>query len=159
MKHSILTLALLLFSVANAGAYEKQSININVNGQQRNMVVFTPNSLPPKSPLFIVTHGMNQDPEYQYGSDKMYEMIDTAKFVVTYLRSDGNTWDIGGTKDQNFVIKTIDEMASRYDIDKDRVYWSGFSTYPWYLGSRLDITLSYACRSVALTFSVPCPTG
>jgi poly(3-hydroxybutyrate) depolymerase len=110
-----------------ASAYKKQSININVNGQQRNMVVFTPNSLPAKSPLFIVTHGMNQDPEYQYGSDKMYEMIDTAKFVITYLRSDGSTWDVGGTKDQNFVIKTIDEMASRFDIDKERVYWSGFS--------------------------------
>ena len=75
------------------------------------MVVFTPTTLPAHSPLFIVTHGMNQDPEYQYGSDKMYEMIDTAKFVIAYLRSDGNTWDIGGTKDQNFVIKTIDEMA------------------------------------------------
>lgn len=108
-------------------AYKKQSINITVNGKQRNMVVFTPNTLPAKSPLFIVTHGMNQDPEYQYGSDKMYEMIDTAKFVITYLRSDGNTWDIGGTNDQNFVIKTIDEMATRYDIDKERVYWSGFS--------------------------------
>jgi poly(3-hydroxybutyrate) depolymerase len=70
---------------------------------------------------------MNQDPEYQYGSDKMYEMIDTAKFVITYLRSDGSTWDVGGTKDQNFVIKTIDEMATRFNIDKDRVYWSGFS--------------------------------
>ena len=127
MRHSIITLALFFFSVTQVSAYEKQSININVNGQQRNMVVFTPNSLPPKSPLFIVTHGMNQDPEYQYGSDKMYEMIDTAKFVITYLRSDGNTWDTGGTKDQNFVIKTIDEMAKRYDIDKDRVYWSGFS--------------------------------
>lgn len=79
-----------------ASAYKQESINITVNGQQRNMVVFTPNTLP-------------------------------AKFVVTYLRSDGNTWDIGGVKDQNFVIKTIDEMASRYDIDKDRVYWSGFS--------------------------------
>lgn len=108
-------------------AYKKQSVNITVNGKQRNMVVFTPNTLPAKSPLFIVTHGMNQDPEYQYGSDKMYEMIDTAKFVITYLRSDGNTWDIGGTNDQNFVIKTIDEMATRYDIDKERVYWSGFS--------------------------------
>ena len=108
-------------------AYKKQSVNITVNGKQRNMVVFTPNMLPAKSPLFIVTHGMNQDPEYQYGSDKMYEMIDTAKFVITYLRSDGNTWDIGGTNDQNFVIKTIDEMATRYDIDKERVYWSGFS--------------------------------
>ena len=127
MKHTIAIIVFILLSVAKVSAYEKQSININVNGQQRNMVVFTPNSLPAKSPLFIVTHGMNQDPEYQYGSDKMYEMIDTAKFVITYLRSDGNTWDIGGTKDQDFVIKTIDEMASRFDIDRDRVYWSGFS--------------------------------
>ncbi|MBR5061562.1 MAG: hypothetical protein IKX24_05395 [Prevotella sp.] len=127
MKRSLLFISLFLLSALQVSAYKKESIDINVNGQQRNMVVFIPNSLPAKSPLFIVTHGMNQDPEYQYGSDKMYEMIDTAKFVITYLRSDGTTWDIGGTKDQNFVIKTIDEMASRYDIDKDRVYWSGFS--------------------------------
>ena len=127
MRHLFLSFVLILLSATQVSAYEKQSININVNGKQRNMVVFTPNSLPAKSPLFIVTHGMNQDPEYQYGSDKMYEMIDTAKFVIAYLRSDGNTWDTGGTKDQNFVIKTIDEMASRFDIDRDRVYWTGFS--------------------------------
>jgi poly(3-hydroxybutyrate) depolymerase len=129
MKHyhySLITLFLLLMAL-QASAYEKTSLSINVNGQQRSMVVFTPNVLPAKSPLFIVTHGMNQSPEYQYDSDKMYEMIDTAKFVVAYLRSDGSTWDVGGTKDQNFVSKTIDEMATRYDIDKERVYWSGFS--------------------------------
>lgn len=127
MKHSLLALLLILFSATQASAYKKQSIDITVNGQQRNMVVYTPTSLPAKSPLFIVTHGMNQSPEYQYGADKMYEMIDTAKFVITYLRSDGSTWDVGGTKDQDFVSKTIDEMATRFDIDKDRVYWSGFS--------------------------------
>jgi poly(3-hydroxybutyrate) depolymerase len=126
LRYPFVSLFLILLSL-QASAYNKQSININVNGQQRNMVVFTPNQLPAKSPLFIVTHGMNQDPEYQYGADKMYEMIDTAKFVVTYLRSDGSTWDVGGTKDQNFVTKAIDEMASRFDIDKERVYWSGFS--------------------------------
>lgn len=127
MKRFIIIIIQFLLLVTQLSAYKQQSIDITVNGQKRNMVVFTPNELPAKSPLFIVTHGMNQDPEYQYGSDKIYEMIDTAKFVVTYLRSDGNTWDVGGTKDQNFVIKTIDEMASRFDIDKDRVYWSGFS--------------------------------
>ena len=127
MRRPLLLSFLILLSALQISAYKKQSININVNGKQRNMVVFTPNQLPAKSPLFIVTHGMNQDPEYQYGSDKMYEMIDTAKFVITYLRSDGSTWDTGGTKDQNFVIKTIDEMATRFDIDKERVYWSGFS--------------------------------
>ena len=129
MKRSFLLtiyISLLLFSL-QASAYEQLSIDINVNGQQRNMVVFIPDVLPAKSPLFIVTHGMNQDPEYQYGSDKMYMLIDTEKFVVAYLRSDGNTWDTGGTKDQNFVIKAIDELANLYDIDKDRVYWSGFS--------------------------------
>lgn len=129
MKHSRYSLIslFLLFLTLQTSAYKQQSINITVNGKSRNMVVFTPNELPAKSPLFIVTHGMNQDPEYQYQSDRLYEMIDTAKFVVTYLRSDGNTWDIGGTNDQTFVSKTIDEMASRFDIDKERVYWSGFS--------------------------------
>ena len=78
MKRSFFSVTLILLLVLHAYAYKKQSIDITVGGKQRNMVVFTPNSLPAKSPLFIVTHGMNQDPEYQYGSDKMYEMIDTA---------------------------------------------------------------------------------
>ena len=88
-RYSLIFFILLLLTL-QASAYKQQSININVNGKSRNMVVFTPNEFPAKSPLFIVTHGMNQDPEYQYGSDKMYEMIDTAKFVITYLRSNGS---------------------------------------------------------------------
>ena len=108
MKRSLLLSLLVVFMASQVGAYKKQSIDITVNNKTRNMVVFTPNKFPDKSPLFIVTHGMNQDPEYQYGSDKMYEMIDTAKFVITYLRSNGNTWDTGGTSDQTFVIKAID---------------------------------------------------
>ena len=78
MKRSTLTLLISLILVFQASAYKKQSVDITVNGKQRNMVVFTPNTLPAKSPLFIVTHGMNQSPEYQYDSDKMYEMVDTA---------------------------------------------------------------------------------
>lgn len=128
MNHSRFSLvSLLLLLTMQVWAYKQESIDIKVNGKSRNMIVFTPNTLPAKSPLMIVTHGMNQNPEYQYESDKIYQMIDTAKFVVTYLRSDGNMWDTSGTGDQTFVTKTIDEMATRYDIDRDRVYWSGFS--------------------------------
>ncbi|MDE6000651.1 MAG: hypothetical protein K2H04_11370 [Bacteroidaceae bacterium] len=125
---SIFLLFVFTLVATSLYAYKKESIDITVNGQKRNMVVFTPNTASASPmPLMIVTHGMNQNPEYQYDSDKFYNLIDTAKFVVTYLRSDGNTWDIGGTKDQDFVLQTIDEMNTRYGINKSRVYWSGFS--------------------------------
>lgn len=108
-------------------AYKKESIDITVNGVSRNMVVFTPNAKQVNMPLMIVTHGMNQNPEYQYENDKLFELVDTAKFVVAYLRSVGTTWDINGTSDTEFVLQTIGEMHTRYQINTSRVYWSGFS--------------------------------
>ncbi len=123
----ILSLIVLSLSLLTSFAYKKESIDITVNGKKRNMVVFTPGVKKENMPLMIVTHGMNQSPEYQYDSDKFYNLIDNEKFVVAYLRSDGNTWDIGGTTDQNFVLQTIDEMYKKYGINKSRVYWSGFS--------------------------------
>ena len=67
LNHSFISLLLLLLTLP-VSAYEQQSINITVNGKSRNMICFTPNVLPAKSPLMIVTHGMNQDPEYQMTS-------------------------------------------------------------------------------------------
>lgn len=127
MKRNLLSILLFGFVTLCMHAYKKESIDITVDGQSRNMVVFTPDKAKKNMPLMIVTHGMNQNPEYQYEHDQLYTLVDTAKFVVAYLRSVGNTWDIGGTKDQNFVLQTIDEMSSRYGIDRQRVYWSGFS--------------------------------
>ncbi len=128
MKRFLLSAVLLFMVVGMASAYKQlKRVEINVNGSVRNMEVFVPDVLPENSPLMIITHGMNQDPEYQMGSDHFYEMIDTAKFVVVYPRSNGSTWDTGGTNDMNFIIKIIDEMAAQYSIDTNRVYWSGFS--------------------------------
>lgn len=126
-KVKFLFTLLMILSATNVFAYKKESIDIVVNGQTRNMVVFTPNKKAKKMPLMIVTHGMNQNPEYQYEHDRMYELIDSARFVIAYLRSDGNTWDCQGTKDQDFVRQSIDEMGKRYRVDLNRVYWSGFS--------------------------------
>ena len=64
----IFLLATLCFSLW-AQAYKQESIDITVDGKKRNMVVFTPNVQQKSMPLMIVTHGMNQSPEYQYDSD------------------------------------------------------------------------------------------
>ena len=126
---SIFLSFMLFFSAMALHAFQKDSIFVSVNGKQRNIIVFTPKSVTTTSnmPLMIVTHGMGQDPHYQYVNDRYWELIDAEKFIVAYLRSDGTTWDIGGTNDQDFVLKTIDEMVSRYGINTNRVYWSGFS--------------------------------
>ena len=122
----LLTLLSVLF-VSHARAYNQESIDIYVNGQQRNMVVFSPSSTTSNMPLLIVTHGMSCTPEQQYWGDGLYQLVDEEKFVAAYLRSDGSTWDTGGNKDLNFVNQTITEMINRYGCDKNRVYWSGFS--------------------------------
>ena len=127
MMKKTLLLLLTLATALTAAAYKKDSLFVDVDGQSRNMIVFTPKKVKKNYPLMIVTHGMNQSPEYQYDSDKFYTMVDTAKFVVAYLRSDGNTWDIGGTKDINFVKAYITKLEQDYGIDTNRVYWSGFS--------------------------------
>ena len=123
----ILSLILLLASSTVSWAYKKSSVNILVDGKTRNIVLFTPNVVTENMPLMIVTHGMNQSPEVQYGGDRMYELIDKEKFIIAYLRSNGTMWDTGGTGDQHFVEQTIGEMYAQYKIDAHRVYWSGFS--------------------------------
>ncbi len=123
----ILLFICALFTVISASAYKKDSLFVDVDGQNRNIIVFTPKKVKKNLPLMIVTHGMNQNPEYQYQNDKFYQMVDTAKFVVAYLRSDGNTWDTQGNKDKNFVRKSIDFLTEKYKTDPKRVYWSGFS--------------------------------
>lgn len=126
IKHCILCL-IMLATMTSAWGYQKERIYVNSGGKQRNMLVFVPDELPDNSPLFITTHGMGGNSDEQSEHDKMYELIDTAKFVMVYPRADGDYWDISGTTDQNFIIKVIDEMASRYNINRKRVYWSGFS--------------------------------
>ncbi len=127
MMKKTLLLFLTFATALTAAAYKKDSLFVDVDGQSRNMIVFTPKKVKKNYPLMIVTHGMNQNPEYQYQNDKFYQMVDTAKFIVAYLRSDGNTWDTQGKKDQNFVRKSIDFLTEKYKTDPKRVYWSGFS--------------------------------
>jgi len=128
MNKTLITLSLLIAGSTTAWGYEHSKVSVKVPGVgNRSMEVYTPDTKAKDLPLMIVTHGMNQDPEYQSGADKMYEMIDKEQFYICYLRSSGTTWDISGTNDQKFVEQAIVQMYSQYDIDPHRVYWTGFS--------------------------------
>lgn len=127
MKRLSIFLLCALACALSIHAYKQQKVTIKVNGENREMQVYTPNTVSSNLPLMIVTHGMNQDAGYQASCDHMYELIDKEKFIIAYLQGINKTWDTGGTKDRDFVFQTIDELYAKYNINKNRVYWSGFS--------------------------------
>ena len=113
------------------GAGGGKSLNeykkVSVSG--REIHVYAPSNLAPKSPLLLSLHGMDQDPNYQQSNTHWETVADTAGFVVVYPRgaTGMSTWDIQGDKDTKWIVQIIDQMVKDYDIDTKRVYLSGFS--------------------------------
>ena len=101
--------------------------NLNVNGANRNMLVYAPSGIEKNRPLIIQMHGYNQDAAYQKNAAKWESIADTGRFVVVFPNGENKAWDISGDKDLNFIKAIINEMNNKYGIDKKRVYVSGFS--------------------------------
>ncbi|MCF0222583.1 MAG: carbohydrate binding domain-containing protein [Fibrobacter sp.] len=101
--------------------------NLTVDGKNRTMNVYAPKNIEKNRPLIIQMHGMNQDAPYQQNAAKWEPIADTARFVVVFPNGEGKSWDLSGTKDLNFLKAIINDMYSKYGIDKKRVYVSGFS--------------------------------
>lgn len=100
---------------------------VDIYVKNRQVSVYAPNGAHTNRPLLISCHGMNQDIKYQREQTKWEQIADTADFIVAYPQSDGNTWDINGTKDTDFLIAIINELSKTHKIDLTRVYLSGFS--------------------------------
>lgn len=131
MKFPLLLLVAASFSFAQWGGGGGKSLNDykkeSVSG--RDIHVYAPSNLAPKSPLLLSLHGMDQDPNYQQSNTHWEAVADTAGFVVVYPRGGTgmSTWDISGDKDTKWVVQIIEQMVKEYDIDPKRVYLSGFS--------------------------------
>ncbi len=104
-----------------------QSTTIQVGGVTRNMIVYSPANLGQNRPLVISLHGLNQDAPYQQSTAKWEQVADTAKFVVVYPNAINKSWDINGNTDINFILAIIDNMKTRFNVDLNRVYVTGFS--------------------------------
>ena len=101
--------------------------DFQVGSTTRKMLVYAPSTIVPNRPLLISMHGYNQDINYQRTQTQWESIAKVNNFVVVYPGGINNSWDISGTTDIDFILAIIDEMVKRYDIDRERVYLSGFS--------------------------------
>lgn len=114
--------------------------DFQVGGLTRKALVYVPAGID-KPPLLISLHGMGIGASWHQGGMMKFEPIaDREKFIVVYPEADQDLkWDLGGTHDIDFMLEIIEQMSMLHDIDRNRVYASGFS-----MGGMFSYTL--ACK-------------
>lgn len=90
--------------------------------------------------LVISMHGIGIPASWNQGMMKFEPLADTGNFVVAYPEGEDLRWDLSSDKDLNFILAIIDSLYNRYQIDRNRVYASGFSMgamMSWFLACKI----------------------
>lgn len=127
MKLKYLLTSLLALATICSVSAEATWQKIKVNGTTRDMKVYVPQDIESGAALVIACHGMNQDANWHDSNSKWAAVSDTAKFVLVFPEGIDRSWDLGGNRDVDFICAIIDKMAEDHEINKERVYLTGFS--------------------------------
>ena len=104
---------------------------VKVGISTRKTLTYVPKNVEQSPALVISLHGMNQDPEYQQKQTQWNALADTEGFIVTYPLGNNKMWDTSGTGDVKFVETILEDMELKHNVDKNRIYLSGFSMGSW----------------------------
>jgi poly(3-hydroxybutyrate) depolymerase len=105
--------------------------DVKVGTSTRKTLTYVPKNVEKSPALVISLHGMNQDPEYQQKQTQWNALADTEGFIVTYPLGNNRMWDTSGTGDVKFVEAVMKDMELKHNVDRNRIYLSGFSMGSW----------------------------
>jgi polyhydroxybutyrate depolymerase len=140
--------------VENRLASASQKLIINHQDKQRYYLVYVPESYNDNIPTPVVLnfHGGGGSPEGHQSTSRMNDKATSAGFIAVYpagIRRDGEPfklfnrfWNVGEgpngpyyadsdpisrIDDIGFVDKLLDDLESKFNVDKDRIYATGLS--------------------------------
>ncbi len=134
-------LVLLLFVVFTFSSFAQQTINASIthDGIQRNYILYIPEIYDGNTavPLILNFHGFGSNAAQQMFYGDFRDIADTEGFLLVHPEGTtfiGNQfWNVGfpgissTIDDVGFTEALIDELATLYAIDLDRVYATGMS--------------------------------
>jgi poly(3-hydroxybutyrate) depolymerase len=123
--------ACLLSLTASATAQTNVTLNFQVAGKARSSVVHVPSGTNKPAVVFFI-HGANGSGAGFQRDTKGDATADREKFIAVYPSASSNgatgTWDdMRGKGNFPFFQALIDTLNARYQIDKNRIYMTGFS--------------------------------
>lgn len=104
---------------------------VKVGTSTRKTLTYVPKNVEKSPALVISLHGMNQAPEFQQKQTQWNALADTEGFIVTYPLGNNRMWDTSGTGDVKFVEAVMKDMELKHNVDRNRIYLSGFSMGSW----------------------------
>lgn len=120
--------ATVFLGLTSLGYAQSQTLNLRVAGANRTATLYVPSGSLSKPALVFVLHGLGGDGPGMRSSTQMDKVADREKFIVAYPSAVGGTWDYASTKNDHTLLKAIiDSTVARYQVDRSRVYVSGFS--------------------------------
>ena len=157
-KLLFVTLSLCFVQLIKAATTD-QNVNITVDNETRNYQLYVPNNIQSNCPLVISLHGANG-----HSTDRspfVTGVADNAGCIVAYPQGKQTAFPIGfggsttgwtATGEDNFDAKflkaVIEDVASKYSIDRKRIYCCGFSN-----GGMMTYAMSNACSDVFAAFA------
>jgi len=105
------------------------------SGEKREYLLYVPRSYDRTKPvpLVISMHGAGGWPKQQMYLTEWNRLADSQGFIVVYPSGLGGAgprvWRVGSdfAKDVRFISELIDRLEAAYNIDRSRIYASGFS--------------------------------
>ena len=130
-KIFIVFISLFLLGGAEDKMVPKKEI-INIDGKKREYYLSLPEDISKPFPLIINFHGFLSHAIEQQEFSQMDNYAHLNGIGVIYPEGIKKSWNIGKNimNDENdigFVNALIDSVASKYNIDSDRIYACGFS--------------------------------
>jgi poly(3-hydroxybutyrate) depolymerase len=128
MKDLCILITAFVVSLTAAGFTQTtQTISFKVGGTTRNCVVHVPRGINKPSIVFFF-HGAGGNGAGFENDTKADVVADREKFIAAYPSGVNGNWNYAdGSNDFTFILALIDTIDTRYNIDRNKIYISGFS--------------------------------
>ncbi len=147
------------FTFCDVNKSVDQNVEISVGGDTRNYQLYVPGNVADNCPLVISLHGAN-GASTNYSPFKK-DVADAEGCIVAYPQGkvtnfpigfggDATGWTASGEDnfDVEFIRAVIEDVASKYQIDRNRIYCCGFSN-----GGMMTYALSNTCSDIFAAFA------
>ena len=140
MKKTLFVTLTLCLSQLMMAAKFNNFVNLNVANKARKYLLYVPSNVKENAPLVLSLHGAGGTVTTTTHDPNFHSVADTEGFIVAYPQGlptafpglggmTANGWSAYGEEnfDTEFLLAVIESVASKYSIDRKRIYCCGFS--------------------------------